>query len=811
MRTGWKLEARKVLLPALFIASLPIGGAKAHEPFREALVLAAAGRAGREPAHTDAVEAAIVAGTWREPKADETVALPGGGSRAWTRVEAGKDGWLRHEALRGGYACLAFDAHEAGVRLLHARAHGMVYVNCEPRAGDPYDSGRFRIPIAVRAGRNVLLFSCGRGQLRAELADPPAPVFLDPADATLPDLLDGEDSALAAVVVVNATGELQDRLRIVAERAGRRTISALPPVPPLSARKVPFSIDARGAAGDRAEVRLALEREGAAGHEASVTLRVRRPGELHRRTFRSAIDDTVQYYAVLPATRLDPRPALVLTLHGAGVEAQGQAEAYAAKSWAHVVAATNRRPFGFDWEDWGRLDALEVLDDAARQLPHDPARVCLTGHSMGGHGTWQVGVHFPDRFAALGPSAGWASFRTYQGGRRLLGPDPAVVSLVRRAEAESDTPALLENLAALGLYVLHGDADDNVPVREARRLKEQLAGHRDLTVHEQPGAGHWWDASDEPGTDCVDWGPMFELFARRARPMLDAVRDVAFTTVNPAVSSRCHWVEIEAQRRSLEPSRVRLRLDPLARRFRGTTENVARLALRVDQLAPGPVRFELDGGKLEIEKGSGPAAGPDPLRLERRDDAWVLAGPLDPALKGPHRGGPFKQAFQNRAQLVYATGGSEEERAWAFAKARYDAETFWVRGNGAFDVVADTAFDPGAEQERSVVLYGNAKTNRAWPALLENASLPPVPEGCGALIVQPRRGSARALVGIVTGADARGMRLTDRLPYFTSGVHYPDWIVLGPETLELGLAGVRAAGFFGPDWSMETGERAQRE
>ena len=64
---------------------------------------------------------------------------------------------------------------------------------------------------------------------------------------------------------------------------------------------------------------------------------------------------------------------------------------------------------------------------------------------------------------------------------------------------------------------------------------------------------------------------------------------------------------------------------------------------------------------------------------------------------------------------------------------------------------------------------------------------------------------------VVTGADARGMRLTDRLPYFTSGVHYPDWIVLGPETLEHGLAGVRAAGFFGPDWRIDTGESARRE
>jgi len=30
------------------------------------------------------------------------------------------------------------------------------------------------------------------------------------------------------------------------------------------------------------------------------------------------------------------------------------------------------------------------------------------------------------------------------------------------------------------------------------------------------------------------------------------------------------------------------------------------------------------------------------------------------------------------------TGGSEEENTWALAKARFDAETFWYRGNGSF-------------------------------------------------------------------------------------------------------------------------------
>jgi hypothetical protein len=50
------------------------------------------------------------------------------------------------------------------------------------------------------------------------------------------------------------------------------------------------------------------------------------------------------------------------------------------------------------------------------------------------------------------------------------------------------------------------------------------------------------------------------------------------------------------------------------------------------------------------------------------------------------------------------------------------------------------------------------------------------------------------------------MRLTDRLPYFVSGVGYPDCIVLGTEMLARGFKGVRVAGFFGSDWGTNSGE-----
>ncbi len=459
---------------------------------------------------------------------------------------------------------------------------------------------------------------------------------------------------------------------------------------------------------------------------------------------------------------------------------------------------------------------MEVLADAQKELKTDPQRVYLTGHSMGGHGVWHLGATFPDRFAAIGPSAGWISFWSYGGAPRTEKPT-LVEALLHRAASPSDTLSLARNYAALGVYVLHGDKDDNVPVREARTMREHLSKfHRDFAYHEQPGAGHWWDASDEPGTDCVDWAPMFDLFARRVLPRGDAVRQIDFVTTSPAVSAWCHWASIEAQVKQLQPSSISLRFDPGRRRFAGKTENVARLALDLGHVRPGEaLTVELDGQKLE--KITWPAKD-GRLWFERGGEKWEQVGRPSPARKGPHRCGPFKEVFRNRMVFVYGTTGTKEENAWSYAKARHDAETFWYRGNGSVDVVPDTAFDARKERSRNVILYGHADGNAAWKPLLGES---PVQvrrgevsagghrekgDALACLFLRPRPGSDTASVGVVAGTGLPGLRLTDRLPYFVSGTAYPDCLVFGPETLTQGSRGVRGAGFFGPDWGVETGE-----
>jgi hypothetical protein len=133
-------------------------------------------------------------------------------------------------------------------------------------------------------------------------------------------------------------------------------------------------------------------------------------------------------------------------------------------------------------------------------------------------------------------------------------------------------------------------------------------------------------------------------------------------------------------------------------------------------------------------------------------------------------------------------------------------------------MVPDSDFDPRAEPDRNVVLYGNAATNRAWSSLLGECPVQVdrhnvtagahtiVGSDLACLVIRPRPGSATASVGAVAGTGITGMHLTDRMPYLLPGVAFPDLLIGRTAMLNEGEAGLEGAGFFGLDWRMDSGE-----
>ncbi len=798
----------------------------------------------------DPVEFRLINGLWTPPRAGETLelgsvpsSLPETSSVStpqapgtWIAVTANDKDWFENQALRCGYVFLAYDSPASKIVLLEGFAHDWVYVNGEPRVGnrygqsDTYESWQTRfdfssLPVRLKRGRNEFLFKCARGRLKVRLRTAPRDLFFNARDVTSPDLMIGEEIATqAGIVVVNASeAPARDAWISVSGPGLEPREIPLPEIRPLSVRKVvvPLEGPAPSVAGEwPAEVVLIRKKGDAAVapalDKATIALRVVASPEAHKRTYISSVDGSVQHYAVLPARTTNRPAALVLTLHGAGVEALNQVRSYSPKSWAHIVAPTNRRPYGFNWEDWGRRDALDVLADAQKRYPTDPGRVYLTGHSMGGHGAWSVGGLFPDLFGAVGPSAGWISFWSYKV-RQPADTGSLTGRMIMRPFLPSDPSALLANYRQHGLYILHGDKDESVPVEESRWMAAELGKtHRDFVYREQAGASHWWDVSPAPGVDCVDWPALFDFFARHARPLRERVLEVDFTTPCPGISARSNWLTIEAQTRPLELSSARIRVSPAEGLFFGETKNVARLSIDVSTWEPRDAYgIELDGRKIA---GVPRPGGEEPLRFVLRDGKWEAAGRPPAGDKGPRRYGLFKEAFNNRVVLVIGTRGTREESAWAEAKARYDAETFWYQGNGSLEIVRDADFVPGRFPDRNVILYGHADMNAAWPSLVGDSPVQ-VRRGrliagtrtlrggdLGCLFIRPRPSSEIACVGVVAGTGLAGLRLTDTLPYLYAGAAFPDFFCARPALLTRGLAGVEAAGFFGNDWRIETGE-----
>ncbi|HVJ82095.1 MAG TPA: prolyl oligopeptidase family serine peptidase, partial [Planctomycetia bacterium] len=744
-------------------------------------------------------------------------------ARQWTTAKLGADGGVQGNA-RGGMIFVPVQSDHDRPAILEATGHGWVYVNGEPRIGDIYGHGYVTLPIQLKKGMNELLFGPGRGRLNVKLREPAGPFEFNTADVTAPDLLSGGVREYwLALPLLNPSAQSSEGLSIIARvDKGAPVATPVPPILPFSSRKVAIRFSTQTSREEsKSAVVLDLVKENQKVAEAKLELRHVEWPSTRKETFISAIDGSVQYYAVVPPP-LDSshlRNALVLTLHGASVEAIGQARAYSKKREAVIVAATNRRPYGFDWEDWGRQDAMEVLEVASKKFGTDPSRTYLTGHSMGGHGTWHVGVTYPDRFAAVAPSAGWVSMWSYAGMRKQQDPSPPI-ELILRSSAPSDTLALSRNLADLGVYVLHGDADDNVPVSQARSMRTALAEfHRDFAYFEEPGAGHWWDKPGTPGADCVDWPPAFSFFDAHRIPAADSVRRIDFRTAHPAVSARCHWASVEAQQKAFHVSRIALGADPKSKKISGTTENVRRLRLDVKTLCAGAGwTFEVDGGKVSFPA-AGPAFAGD---FEKTDAGWKAIAPPPKSQKGSHRAGGFKDAFRNRFLFVFGSSGTPAENDWCRAKARFDAEQFWYQGNGSVDIVADNEFRPEAFADRNVIVYGHADCNSAWKVLLAES---PIQVRRGELVVGtrresgsdraalfliPRPGSNVASVGVVTGTGVEGMRLLDRTPYLRSGAGYPDWMILDRTAATKGLEGVQAAGNFGVDWRAESGESAWR-
>lgn len=205
-----------------------------------------------------------------------------------------------------------------------------------------------------------------------------------------------------------------------------------------------------------------------------------------------------RYQVFVPRHRDDtagPLPTL-LFLHGSGERGNDNQAQITVGLPAHVqkhrddfpaLVVMPQAPQDSEWtQDAGPI-ALAALDAAMKEFNGDPARVYLTGLSMGGYGSYELALQQPRRFAALVPVCGgltvdWTDERPQMQAHSVTGAaDPFTEAATRL----KDTP----------IWIFHGARDDLVPPAQSRKMYAALkAAGGDVHYTEFPDANHnSWD------------------------------------------------------------------------------------------------------------------------------------------------------------------------------------------------------------------------------------------------------------------------------------------------------------------------------
>lgn len=836
---SWKLLFLMLSLPLLPIC---ISAQQVHS-FTEGLSVETPYTYGREALYTDELLWQYYFQGVVRPQVGKPWGLQQPPSSLWTAIVADSTGFFRPQRSTGGnlrqpnnppgpgrvaeqghtpraptsyrgprssYLYLSYHSDKEQDALLNIKGNSAVLINGELHAGDPYRMGWMELPVRLKKGLND--FYVRGTYVSAQLRFAKQSALLATDDLTLPDIVHGRDNKkliLGLVIINNSSKKLQD-LKIQSTIHGRQIITSVPPIMAHSTRKVAVHIDG-SSVQDIGNIisQLELLQGGKIVDQKDITLRSVDKQTPYRITFISRIDGSVQYYAVNPATGGEKAgDALFFSVHGAGVEALGQAQAYQPKDWGTLIAPTNRRPRGFNWEDWGRLDALEVLDLAKQQLQPDSQRIYLTGHSMGGHGTWFLGATYPDKWAAIAPCAGYPTLKGYGSADGLV-PDKgrnALEDVLLRSGNQSDVIAYATNYKPLGVYVLHGDADRTVPVAYARQMRAVLgAFHPDFSYYEYPGGSHWYS------NESVDWKPLFDYFKVHTRKATANVDQIDFKTANPGISASYYWGTVYQQLQPLHYAHIQLLRDREKYSITGSTDNVRILRLDLSGFTIGhPISITLDSLNTLTYPTS--ATNRSSVFLQKENNTWKIIDAPSLADKGPHRNGTFKEAFDHSMVYVYGTRGTKAENNWAIEKVRYDAESWYYRGNGAFEIISDQEFDAQKYADRNIILVGNSKTNSAWDALLHDCPISVTSgqvnvgdkhyqgDDLGGYFYWKKPGTVSRSVGVITGTGIKGMQAATANQYFAGASGFPDYMFFKLDMLKVGAEGILDAGFYDNSW-----------
>lgn len=218
---------------------------------------------------------------------------------------------------------------------------------------------------------------------------------------------------------------------------------------------------------------------------ASIMTGLNPPIGQHPQVFERKITKIVsgRYLLFLPKDYVEEKKRwpLILFLHGAG-ERGDDLELIKRHGPPKIVEEQEDFPFILvspqcPKDGWWSNDFLNaLLDEVVTRYRVDKDRIYVTGLSMGGFGTWNLAIEYPDRFAAIASICG--------GGN----------------------PLEACKLKHVPVWVFHGAKDNVVPIKKSEEMVNALrecGGNVKFTVYPEAGHDSWTETYNNP--ELYEW------------------------------------------------------------------------------------------------------------------------------------------------------------------------------------------------------------------------------------------------------------------------------------------------------------------
>ena len=483
----------------------------------------------------------------------------------------------------------------------------------------------------------------------------------------------------------------------------------------------------------------------------------------------------------------------------------------------------------------GEVDTLEVLEHALQDYPIDPKRVAIRGFSMGGAAAWHLAVHYPDKWFAANPGAGFSE--TPQFLKVFQSEDLKPTWYEQKLWQMYDCPTWARNLQALPTIAYSGEIDKqkqaadvmaeacwNLPEKERFELTHIIAPR---TAHK------------------IDPTARIEIEKRLAT--LDRIRTddvpskLSFTTTTLKYN-RSHWITVNAMEEHWKPAIAVATIMPKLNYITSiviAVENISDVSidfaadqmLEINQVAIVPYQeLLLAKGNIRMEWFTSPEVFRASasrksdrswgVRLRNTGNKWEQVSPIEPAstqlVKKHGLQGPIDDAFMESFLFVKPSkaGRHPEVDKWVESEFQHAVREWHRQMRGEVRIKSSEDLKPEDIENNNLILWGDAQSN---PTLAKIADKLPIQWGGEQIVVGDRKYASKTHAPVLIYPNPLN---PERYIVLNSGFTYreydylnnarqvpklPDWAVVDittpPDSRWPGK--IADADFFGEKWELK--------